>query len=288
MFQLLNIDELLPRQRVAEQGAALGTPDLQGAHVRRWPLLNVWVDDYTMPELLDRLEQRGGVVHTFNTDHAYHLHHNASFLRAYRGADVITMDSNYLFAAMRLRGQALREPVRGADLADAFLRRGATNTDTRVFLLGARPGVAAQARERINSRAGRALVVGAFGPSMDFVRDEAETAVAITMVNASGANALMVGLGAPKQEQWIAANRHRMPGVRVFMAVGAVIDYQAGAVKRAPRLWRLLALEWAYRVLTEPRRYLSRYLSNLRVFWWMLLEHRGNYRNPVIGLQDPQ
>lgn len=257
-----------------------------GAPPRRWPLLNVSIDDYTMPELLDQLEQQGGVVHTFNTDHAYHLHHNPQFFAAYQSADVITMDSNYLFAAMRLRGLSLREPVRGADLADAFLRRSAAKPEARVFLLGARPGVAALARRRINARAGRELVVGGFGPSMDFVKDDSETAQAIAMINASGANVLMVGLGAPKQECWIAANRHRMPGVRVIFAVGAVIDYQAGVVKRAPRLWRLLAMEWAYRVVTEPRRYLRRYLSNLQVFWWVLKEHQGAYRNPVTSAAD--
>lgn len=278
------------RQLLQQSGTQLrGTtrelpPD--AAPARRWSLLNVLIDDYTMPELLDRLDQCGGVVHTFNTDHAYHLHHSSQFLAAYQGADVITMDSNYLFAAMRLRGLSLREPVRGADLADAFLRRSAARSDVRVFLLGARPGVAALARKRINARACRELVVGGFGPSMDFVNDEAEIAQAIAMVNASGANVLMVGLGAPKQECWIAANRHRMPGVRVFLAVGAVIDYQAGVVKRAPRLWRLLAMEWAYRVVSEPRRYLRRYLSNLRVFWWVLLEHRGGYRNPVMSAKD--
>ena len=285
---MLDGQEELPKQHDTEQGAARGTPSPPTASARRWPLLNVWIDDYTMPELLERLEQSGGVVHTFNTDHAYHLHHNASFLHSYRSADVITMDSSYLFAAMRLRGLALREPVRGADLADALLRRSAANTDASVFLLGARPGVAAMARDRINSRAGRTLVVGALGPSMNFVRDETETAAAIATVNASGANVLMVGLGAPKQECWIAANRHRMPGVRIFLAVGAVIDYQAGFVKRAPRVWRLLALEWAYRVVTEPRRYLRRYVSNLRVFWWVLQDHRGSYRNPVIGTQELQ
>jgi len=277
---VLDGHQRLPWQHDAERGEAPAAPR------RRWPLLSVWIDDDTLPELLDRLDESGGVVHTFNTDHAYHLHHNPRFLDAYRSADVITMDSNYLFAAMRLRGLSLREPVRGADLADALLRRGASNPETRVFLLGARPGVAALACQRINARAGRALAVGGFGPSMNFVNDEAETAQAIAMVNDSGANVLMVGLGAPKQECWIAANRHRMPRVRVFLAVGAVIDYQAGVVKRAPRLWRLLAMEWAYRVMTEPRRYLRRYLSNLRVFWWVLLEHRGDYRNPGMGAQD--
>lgn len=252
----------------------------------RWPLLNVWIDDFSTAELLERLQRQGGTVFTFNPDHAYHLHHNRRFLDAYRQADVITMDSNYLFAAMRLRGIPIRQPVRGSDLVEEFLRRAAGDASTRVFLLGARPGVAAQAAARINQEAGRQLVIGAHGPSMQFVQDAAETDRVIDMVNASGADVLLVGLGAPKQETWIAEHRHRMAAVKVFLAVGAVIDYQAGVVQRAPPWCRALALEWAYRVVTEPRRYLLRYASNLRVFWWMLLEHRGSYRNPMLRIED--
>lgn len=265
------------RPNAPRPAAALPAPQHQ-----RWPLLNVWVDDLSLPEVLERLRQRGGAVFTFNTDHAYHLHHNRRFLDAYRAADVITMDSNYLFAAMRLRGIPIREPVRGSDLADEFLRQAAQDENTRVFLLGARPGVALLAAERINARAGRQVVVGAHGPSMQFISDAAEIDQVIEMIKSSRANVLMVGLGAPKQEIWISEQRQRLPEVRIYFAVGAVIDYQAGVVARAPRWCQAIAMEWAHRVLTDPRRYLGRYASNLKVFWWLVLEHRGRYRNPVV------
>ena len=247
-------------------------------HWPRWPILNVWIDDLPMDQLLDRLDQGGGTVFTFNPEHAYHLHHSQDFLQAYRTADIITMDSHYLLAAMRLRGMGLQNKLPGSDIVPAFLRRHADQPATRVFLLGAKPGVAALAAQRINAAAGRTLVVGAHGPSMNFVNDGAEIDIVIDLINASGANVLLVGLGAPKQETWIARHRHRMPGVRVLMGVGATIDYEAGVVQRAPRSLRMLGLEWAYRVGTEPRRYLLRYLRNTRVFWWVVKEHRGTYR----------
>jgi exopolysaccharide biosynthesis WecB/TagA/CpsF family protein len=149
-----------------------------------------------------------------------------------------------------------------------------------VFLLGAKPGVAAKAMARINAEAGRQLVVGAHGPSMNFVNDEAEVDAVLAMINATGATVLMVGLGAPKQEIWIAQVRHRLPGVKVMMGIGATIDYEAGEVKRAPEWVRRVGLEWAHRVVTEPARYLSRYARNSVFFWWVLQEKLGRYRDP--------
>jgi exopolysaccharide biosynthesis WecB/TagA/CpsF family protein len=94
---------------------------------------------------------------------------------------------------------------------------------------------------------------------------------------------LLVGLGAPKQEIWIASVRHRLPQVRVMMGVGATIDYEAGEVRRAPPLLRRLGLEWFYRVATEPGRYLMRYVRSSKFVWWMLMDRLGRYKDPFAG-----
>lgn len=246
----------------------------------RPPLLNVWADDLSLAELLDRLDADGGLVFTVNPDHLYHLQTNAAFAAAYRRADFITVDSHYVHAGMRWLGTAVREKITGSDLMPAYCRRHAANPAVRIFLLGAAPGVAQRARERINASAGRELVVGALGPSMRFVDDPAEIEAALALVRASGATALMVGLGAPKQEIWLARHRAALPGVRVLMGVGATIDYEAGEVRRAPVWMRKLGLEWAYRVLSEPRRYGMRYLRNARFLWWMAQARAGQYQDP--------
>ena len=244
------------------------------------PLLNVWANDLSMECLLARLSTTGGVVFTVNPDHLYHLQYNAEFLRAYRCADVITVDSHYVRLAMRLTGRRVANRLAGSDIVPAFCARNAANPDVRIFLLGARPGVAQAAREAMNAKAGRELVVGAHGPSMNFVNDAVEIDTVIEMIAASGANVLFVGLGAPKQEIWIASVRHRLPQVRVMMGIGATIDYEAGAVKRASAILRRVGLEWAYRVGTEPRRYLMRYVRSSRFLWWMLMDRIGRYRDP--------
>ena len=237
-----------------------------------------------MDALLGHLGSVGGVVFTVNPDHLYHLQYNPAFLRAYRSADIITVDSHYVRLALRLLGRPVTHRLPGSDIVPAFCARAAESAETRIFLLGARPGVAQVARENMNRRFGRELVVGAHGPSMNFVNDEAEIAAVLEMIDASSANVLFVGLGAPKQEMWIAKVRDRLPRVRVMMGIGATIDYEAGAVKRAPVLLRRLGLEWTYRVATEPRRYLMRYVRSSKFLWWMILDRLGRYRDPFAAV----
>jgi len=239
---------------------------------KRQPLLDVWVDDLTLDALIDRLDRDGGVVFTLNPDHLTKMRDDVVFRDAYRQADYITADSFYVFRALTFLGRPVAEIICGSDLVPTYLRRHAKDGGTKVFLLGAQPGVADRARSRLNARLGRDIVVGSHGPSMNVTTDPVETAEVIRMIRDSGANVLMVGFGAPKQEVWIARHRHELPEIRTFMGVGATIDYEAGAVRRAPRWLRGWGLEWTYRVVTEPRRYLMRYLRSMRFFWWVLQE----------------
>jgi len=130
------------------------------------------------------------------------------------------------------------------------------------------------------------IVVGALGPSMNFVNDEAEIADALRRINESGATVLIVGLGAPKQEIWMERYRSAMPNVRILMGVGATIDYEADAVVRAPRWMTRNGLEWLYRITTDPKRYWRRYLRDIEFFWLVLLDGIGRYRPPRLGKTD--
>lgn len=248
-------------------------------HWRRARILNAWVDSLTVEQVLEVLED-GGVLFTINPEHLYQLQRNAEFATAYANATYVSCDSIYVFMALKLLGRGLEHRASGSDIVPAYWRRHAANPDVSMFLLGAAPGVAERARERINKLAGRQIVVGAHGPSFDFLDDEQETADAIDMINASGATCLVVGLGAPKQEIWIERNRGKLPGVEVYMGVGATIDYEAEAVQRAPTWMRHNGLEWVYRVFTEPRRYLRRYARNTEFLWLALLDAFRLYRFP--------
>lgn len=242
-------------------------------------ILNAWVDDLTVEQVVDRLDE--GILWTLNPDHLYHLQRNKDFLEAYRQAAIVSSDSKYVYWGLKFLGRAIQSKASGSDIVPAYWRRHANNPDVRIFMLGAKPGIAEQARQRINGIAGREVVVGAHGPSMNFVNDPEETAEAIRMINEAGTTCLIVGLGAPKQEVWIVRNRQRMPGVKVYMGVGATIDYEARAVKRAPKWMAQNGLEWVYRMTTEPRRYWRRYARTLEYFWLVLADRFGLYRPPA-------
>lgn len=248
---------------------------------RPWPrsrMLNVWVDNLSMKELMATLD--AGIVWTLNPDHLYHLQRNRAFYDAYRQADFITSDSKYVYWGLGWIGRGIKEKVSGSDIVPNYCAHHAQNPAVKVFLLGAAPGIAQTALEKINARTQSKVVVGAHSPSMKFVSDEAEIAKVIKIINDSGATCLIVGLGAPKQEIWIVKHRHLMPKVKVYMGVGATIDYEAGAVKRAPRWMTKSGLEWVYRITTEPRRYWRRYARDMEYFWLLLKDALGLYRSP--------
>ena len=256
--------------------------DVQSADFDPWKkcrILNAWVDDLTVEQIVDRLDD--GILWTLNPDHLYHLQRNAAFVEAYREAAIVSSDSKYVYWGLRFLGRPIQSKASGSDIVPAYWRRHAHDPDVRIFLLGARPGIAERARQRINRLAGREIVVGAHGPSMNFVNDEQESNAAVEMINASKATCLIVGLGAPKQEIWIARHRQLMPSVRVYMGVGAVIDYEAEAVRRAPAWMNRNGLEWVYRMATEPRRYWRRYARTMEFFWLLLLDRLGLYRAPA-------
>jgi N-acetylglucosaminyldiphosphoundecaprenol N-acetyl-beta-D-mannosaminyltransferase len=241
-------------------------------------ILNAWVDSLSVDEIVEELDQ--GTLFTLNPDHLYWLQRNPEFAAAYRNASLVSSDSKYVYWALGFLGRAIKQKSSGSDIVPSYWRHHANSSDVSIFLLGAKPGVAQKALERINRLAGRQIVVGALGPSFGFVDDAGETTNAIELINASGATCLIVGLGAPKQEVWINRHRSRMPGVKVYMGVGATIDYEAEAVKRAPRWMTRNGLEWVYRMTTEPRRYWRRYTRTLEFFWLVLLDRCRLYRAP--------
>ena len=102
---------------------------------------------------------------------------------------------------------------------------------------------------------------------------ENEFEIIAEKIKASGANLIWVGLGCPKQEQWIAVNKHRLPA-GVYFGIGAAFAFHAGEVQQAPPLVQRLGLEWAYRVAMEPRRLFKRYFTYNSLFIYYLLRDR--------------
>lgn len=242
-------------------------------------LLNADILSLTQQELLQELHR--GVLVTPNVDHIVKLQRDKAFYEVYRQADWVVCDSKILYLLSKLLKHPLPEAIPGSSFFTAFYEYHRNDANCKIFLLGAREGVAAKAMERINERAGRKIVVGAHSPSFGFEKDGKECEELVRIVNESGANVLLVGVGAPKQEKWIMKYRDRMPGVDIFMALGATIDFEAGTLKRAPLFWQKTGMEWLYRFLKEPKRLFKRYfVDDMQFFYYFTKQLLGIYKDP--------
>lgn len=242
-------------------------------------ILNVSILDITRDELLSKLKK--GVLITPNLDHLIKLQHDKEFYDLYQKAEWVVCDSKILYLFSKLLKNPLPEAIPGSSFFTAFYQYHKNNSDCKIFLLGAMDGVAQMAMEKINHQIGRQIVVGAMSPSYGFEKKQDENELIYKTINESGANVVLVGVGCPKQEKWIFAHKDKMPSVDIWMALGATIDFEAGNIKRAPKIYQKLAMEWFYRFLKEPKRMFKRYfIDDMKFFWYFGKQLLGIYKNP--------
>ncbi len=248
--------------------------------MRQVELLNIDIHNITMIELLDKM-RFGGVVFTPNVDHLIRLQKDQDFYNAYQTSDYRVCDSQFLLYASSFLGTPLQEKLSGSDLFPAFYSYYKNDRNITVFLLGAGPGIAKQAQRKINSKVGREIITAAHSPSFGFEKDEEECQKIVDLINKSGATVLAIGVGAPKQELWIAKYKDQLKNVKIFLAIGATIDFEAGNVQRSPKWMSEVGLEWLYRTLCEPKRLWKRYIIDDLPFFWLVVKQRLNlYQNP--------
>ncbi len=242
-------------------------------------ILNIDVLNITRQQLLENLHE--GVLITPNLDHLIKLQKDKDFYDCYKKAEWVVCDSNILRLFSKLLNKPFVEAIPGSSFFTSYYMYHKDDADCKIFLLGAKEGVAAKAMERINAKVGRQIVVGAYSPSFGFEKNEEECKEIVSIINKSGANVVLVGVGAPKQEKWIMKWKHLMPGVKVWMALGATIDFEAGNVKRAPKIYQKLAMEWLYRFTREPKRLFHRYfVDDMKFFWYFGKQLLGVYKDP--------
>lgn len=239
---------------------------------KRIEILNVGIDNLALDEFLNNLNK--GVVFTPNVDHLMRLQEDKEFVKAYQQADYRVCDSQVLMYASRFLGTPIKAKISGSDLFPLFCEHHRNNPDIKIFLLGGAEGVPQQAQKNINQRIGREIIVAAHSPSFGFEKNEAECERILEMIRQSSANVLIVGVGAPKQEKWIAKYQKQLPNIDIFMGVGAAIDFEAGNKPRAPRWVSEVGLEWLYRLMSEPKRLWKRYLLQDLPFFWLLLKQK--------------
>jgi N-acetylglucosaminyldiphosphoundecaprenol N-acetyl-beta-D-mannosaminyltransferase len=246
-------------------------------------ILNMDVDNITMDELLDKRE---GTILTLHVDMIAKLQRDRELYDLVRRFDVITCDSQVLYLAARVLGTPLKARVSGSDYFPRFCTRYKDDPSVTVYLCGAMEGIAQRAMVRINEKVGRRMVVGAYGPPVDYETRPGEIEKILGLINESGASVLVAGLGVPKQERFITRYRDVLPSVRLFLPLGGTIDYEAGDVRRPPPWITDAGLEWLFRLAREPRRRWYRYLVHQPpVLFYLAQQALGVYADPFASTE---
>jgi N-acetylglucosaminyldiphosphoundecaprenol N-acetyl-beta-D-mannosaminyltransferase len=203
--------------------------------------------------------------------------HDPALAAALALSDLNSPDGAPLAWLMRRRGWPEQQRLSGPDLMWRLLGEAA-RLQQPVFLLGG----TAPTLERLQTVLGSAFpalqIAGSLSPPFRPL-DDADNEQIIAAIHASGARIVLIGLGCPKQEKWMAAQRGRLSAV--MLGVGAAFDYHAGVLPRAPLAWQRLGLEWLYRLAQEPLRLASRYLLTNTLF--LLSLPRELWRRPPDG-----
>jgi N-acetylglucosaminyldiphosphoundecaprenol N-acetyl-beta-D-mannosaminyltransferase len=194
-------------------------------------------------------------IATVNVDFLALARRDDTFRLALQCASMAVADGMPIVWLARHTKSPLPERVTGVDLATWLLDGGLPSA--KIFLLGSTAGVLKEARAR--ARVHRAHVVGVTAPARSELTSSEWSAQLVKRINASGANVLLVALGAPLQETWIAEWRSELH-VAVAIGVGCSLDVAVGKLTRAPERWQRLGLEWLYRLTTEPTRLWRRYV----------------------------
>ena len=237
--------------------------------MQRIRLLNASFDPLTLPQTVDAVfrqlgkRQRGWLC-TVNVAILMMMREDVRLQSFVDHAALVVADGQPLVWCAPWFGQSLPERVTGVDLVDALCERAARE-GTRVYLLGATGEIVATVAQRLRERHADLQVEYADGY---FTNDEAPARA--DRIRASGADILFVGMGVPRQENFLEEQWDRL-GVGVAIGVGGSFDVLAGLRSRAPAWVQKAGMEWLFRLLQEPRRLFTRYLTTNSRFVWLLL-----------------
>ena len=232
-------------------------------------ILNAHFDPLTLPQTIDavfnllKIEQRGWLC-TVNVAILIMMRTDGRLQSFVDRAALVVADGQPLIWCAPLFGQSLPERVTGVDLVDALCERAACN-DKRVYLLGATGETVAKAAQRLRERHANLQIEYADGY---FTTDDAQARA--DLINASRTDILFVGMGVPRQENFLEEQWERL-GVGMAIGVGGSFDVLAGLRMRAPTWVQNIGMEWLFRLLQEPRRLFKRYLITNSRFVWLLL-----------------
>jgi len=230
-------------------------------------LLGVKVDDVSIDEALKKIEGfladgRQHYIVTINPEFIVRAQKDDEFRQILNEADLAVPDGIGVVWASRFIGDGLKERVAGIDLVVRIKNQESRIKNKKVFLFGGRNDVAEK-------------IAGEWPEVVGFSENPDE---ATALINKYGPDVLLVALGAPKQEKWIAENLKKLLSVKVAIGVGGAFDLISGRLKRAPKFIQKMGLEWLWRLGQEPKR-IGRIFNAAAVFPLLILEEKFFKKN---------
>lgn len=216
---------------------------------------------------------RAYAVEAANTHVAAMARTDPGFGEAMSRFDLICPDGMPLVWALNSQlgaSEKLSDRVYGPTLMLETLKAtDGRSSEFKHFLLGGKQSTLDQLTGRFAEQFSSVAIAGSHSPPFgEWPENEFETIAG--KIKSSGANLIWVGLGCPKQEQWIADNKDRLPP-GIYFGIGAAFAFHAGEVRQAPPWVQRFGLEWAYRLAMEPRRLFKRYFTYNSLFLYYLL-----------------
>jgi len=224
---------------------------------KRIDILGLPVDDVDMDTAIERIAGfiQSDTMHQVVTADASMVvtaSMDAEFLKVAKAAAMVTSDGAGILWASRKLGLGIRNKCSGVDLAERLVAES-VKRGWRIFFFGAAPGVAALAATEMQKRYPGCNVIG----TRDGFFDVSAAAAVATEIAVSKPDIVLVALGIPKQEKWIATHGN-LTGAKVCIGVGGTLDVFSGTVQRAPVWMQKRGLEWFYRLTSDPRQLRNR------------------------------
>ena len=237
--------------------------------LNRMPFMNIYLDNITTSEALDYIdtwiaERRIGQIITPNCDQILQVAQNPELKPIWDSAELLFADGHPLLWFAKWYGTPLKEKINGSSFVPELCGRAAEKGYS-IFLLGAEPGVAATAAEKLKITYPGIQIAGTYSPPFGFEKDPEEITKINSMLRDSRADILILGFGVPKQEKFGYYNMHEYQ-IPVTINAGGTIDFIAGNKKRAPKWMVDSGLEWLYRTILEPKRVGKRVIRDLAIF----------------------
>ncbi len=245
-------------------------------------ILNVRIDNVSQAAALEKIKEflhspGQKQIATVNPEFIITAQSNAIFRQTLNNSALNTVDGFGIKLVGWLRGQNLRRCT-GVDLIQALFRTDFINKE-KVFLLGGRPGVAAGLEIKLKREQPNLAIVGAAAGFNDINQPLlVEYNEIIAKINKAAPTILLVAYNAPFAQIFIADWLDKMPSVKVAIGVGGTFDFLAGKIKRAPRIFSFLGLEWLWRWFRQPQRYYRIYQAVVK---FLILAWQEQKRNKV-------